>query len=72
MDLAQHDPPASLRVHLRDLQAQLDQAAAGHLAHRQAHGCRERSGCEEGKALAGQVAEAQGQLGMTRFLNDEG
>ena len=62
-------PPSSLRTHLRDLQAALDDAAAAHLAHRQEHGCREGM-CPEGKRLAGRVAEADWQLGMTRFLNE--
>jgi hypothetical protein len=69
VDLAQDAPPSSLRVHLRSLQAELDQAAADHLAHREEHGC-QVGGCPVGRRLAGHVTEAQGQLGMTRFVND--
>jgi hypothetical protein len=70
--ITDEERPPPLRVVLRNMQAGLDQAAADHLAHRQAHGCREGSGCEEGRELASQVAGAQGQLGMTRFLNEDG
>jgi hypothetical protein len=63
--------PPPLRVVLRDLQADLDQAAADHLAHRGEHGCREGSGCEEGERLSAISAAAQGQLGMTRFVNND-
>jgi hypothetical protein len=68
-DLAAH--PLSLRVHLRDLQAALDEAAAAHWDHRKEHGCREGSGCAEGRELAAVVERAQTQLGLTRFVNEE-
>jgi hypothetical protein len=64
--------PSSLRSHLRELQAALDEAAAASLAHRQSHGCRGGSGCAEGLVLAEATARAQQQLQMTRFLNEEG
>lgn len=64
--------PQSLRAILRDLQSELDDAAASNLAHRQQHGCREGSGCETGRVLADRVADLQGQMGMTRFLNEDG
>jgi hypothetical protein len=63
--------PVSLRVHLRSLQAALDEAAAANLAHRRDHGCREGSGCPEGRELAAAVTGRQAELGMTRFLNDD-
>jgi hypothetical protein len=62
--------PLSLRVHLRDLQRALDEAAAGHFAHRREHGCREGT-CAEGKRLAQVTSDAQFALSMTRFLNDD-
>jgi hypothetical protein len=62
--------PLSLRSHLRDLQAVLDETAAAHYAHRLGHGCREGT-CAEGKQLAGAVSEAQSALSVTRFLNEE-
>jgi hypothetical protein len=62
----------SLRSHLRELQTALDEAAAEHFAHRQACHCREGSGCTEGRQLSAVVAERQWQLGMTRFLNEDG
>jgi hypothetical protein len=64
--------PASLRVHLRSLQTALDEAAAANLAHRRDHGCREGSGCAEGLGLAAAVTGRQAELGMTRFLNEDG
>jgi hypothetical protein len=64
--------PQSLRSVLRGLQAALDDAAAAHFAHRREHGCREGSGCEAGRLLSERVAEAQGQIGMVRFLNEDG
>ena len=62
--------PSSLRSILRDLQAELDQAAAASLAHRREHGCRAGT-CEEGRMLAEATTAAQGALSMTRFLNEE-
>ena len=62
--------PLSLRVHLRELQADLDAAAAGYFAHRREHSCKEGT-CTEGKQLADLVSEAQSALSMTRFLNEE-
>lgn len=62
--------PLSLRSHLRDLQAALDEAASAHLSHRRDHGCREGR-CREGKQLAAAVSDADWQLGMTRFLAEE-
>ena len=64
--------PLSLRSQLRDLQRELDDAAAEHFAHRQACHCREGSGCTEGRRLAARVADAQSTIGMTRFLNEAG
>jgi hypothetical protein len=64
--------PVPLRTHLRELQTALDDAAAEHFAHRRACHCREGSGCTEGRQLSARVAEAQWQLGMVRFLNQEG
>jgi hypothetical protein len=63
--------PVSLRTHLRELQTALDGAAAEHFAHRRACHCKEGSGCTEGRQLSARVAEAQWQLGMVRFLNQE-
>jgi hypothetical protein len=63
--------PFSLRSHLRDLQTALDEAAAAHWDHRKEHGCREGSGCAEGRELAAVVERAQTQLGLTRFVNEE-
>ena len=63
-------PRIPLREHLKGLQTVLDEAAADHLAHRQEHQCRVGT-CEVGAQLAARVAEAQGQLGMTRFLNED-
>lgn len=63
--------PSSLRVHLRELAAALDEAAAANLAHRQEHGCKEGSGCVAGMLLAEGVAALQHELGMTRFLNED-
>jgi hypothetical protein len=64
--------PLSLRSHLRELQRELDDAAAEHFAHRQACHCREGSGCTEGRQLAAVVADKQFAIGMTRFLNEAG
>ena len=63
--------PLSLRVHLRDLQTALEGAAAAHWDHRREHGCREGSGCAEGRELAAVVERAQTQLGLSRFVNEE-
>jgi hypothetical protein len=63
--------PVPLRTHLRELQTALDGAAAEHFAHRRACHCKEGSGCTEGRQLSARVAEAQWQLGMVRFLNQE-
>jgi hypothetical protein len=62
--------PVSLRSHLRELQRELEDAASEHFAHRQACHCKEGSGCTEGRRLSAVVAERQGQLAMTRFLNE--
>jgi hypothetical protein len=61
--------PLSLRSHLRELQAALDESAAAHFAHRREHHCREGT-CAEGKKLAEVVSERQYALSMTRFLNE--
>jgi hypothetical protein len=62
--------PLSLRSHLREVQAALDEAAAEHFAHRREHHCREGQ-CAEGLRLARSVADQQFALSMTRFLNEE-
>lgn len=64
-------PPVSLRSHMRSLQAELDEAAAAHLAHRREHGCRAGSGCREGRELAERASSAQRNLGVSRFLNND-
>lgn len=66
------DRPLSLRKTLRELQGALDDAASANMAHRAGHGCREGSGCAAGLELAARVEQAQGELAMTRFLNEDG
>ena len=59
----------ALRLTLRELQEALDTAVGEHAAHRREHGCRTGT-CEAGMVLAARVAQAQADLGMTRFLNE--
>jgi hypothetical protein len=62
--------PSSLRARLRELQAELDEASDAVLGHLRDHGCQGKD-CAEAKALSDRVADAQYQLNMTRFLNEE-
>lgn len=62
--------PLPLRSHLRDLQAALDDATEASLTHHRAHGC--HGSCPEARELESAAGDAQYQLGMTRFLNEEG
>jgi HAMP domain-containing protein len=61
--------PLPLRARLRELSDLRDESAAGHLAHRMEHGCREGQ-CPAGTELARLAGAAEHDLQMTRFLND--
>jgi hypothetical protein len=60
--------PQSLRAHLRELQAALDESASLQAEHLGTCGC--RGTCTEARRLARIVAGAEFQLQMTRFLNE--
>ena len=62
-------PGPTLRERLKSLQSDVDEAEESHLAHLRKHSCRGR--CETARELGGKVADAQYQLGVTRFLNEE-
>jgi hypothetical protein len=69
--------PVSLPRRLRELQAELDDAADACMAHCRDHGCRRghhnlASTCDEAKALTERLEDAQYQLNMARFLNEDG
>jgi hypothetical protein len=69
--------PVSLPRRLRELQAELDEAAGACMAHCRDHGCRRghhnlASTCDEAQALAERLEDAQYQLSMARFLNEDG
>lgn len=69
---ADTDSSLSLRKTLRAMQADLDASSEQQMAHIAEHGCRPGHGdCRAGDYWAGQVADAQGALGMTRFVNEE-
>ena len=65
--------PPALRAVLKGMQADLDEASRQQGLHIAEHGCRPGHGnCRAGDYWAGQVAEAQAQLGLTRFCNEVG
>lgn len=59
-----------LRVLLKEMSDDLNQAVDIHLAHLKRCGC--RGHCKAARALGEQVADAQYRLGVTRFLNEGG
>lgn len=64
------DRPLSLRRHLRELKAALDDATLAYQSHLESCGC--RGFCLKAGDLQYVLAQAQYQLNMTRFLNEDG
>jgi hypothetical protein len=62
--------PSSLRGRLRELQAEFDEASDAVLGHLRGHGCQGK-GCAEALHRHLALADAQYQLNMTRFLNED-
>jgi hypothetical protein len=62
------DREPTLRERLKALQSDVDEAEESHHEHLRKHPCRGR--CKTARELGEKVADAQYQLGMTRFLNE--
>jgi len=63
--------PVRLQDRLRKLAADLETATEAVREHLEACGCR-GAGCGEARQLAQVASDAQYQLAMTRFLNEDG
>lgn len=59
-----------LRVVLKEMSDDLEQATDAHREHLRRCACRGR--CKAALALGGQVIEAQRRLALTRFVNEDG